>query len=200
MLASAQGEFYLSFLVKILPLLLLTGWVIQHIRLQHQSGQLKWLVVALCFSMIGDVVLAWDRQNLFVYGLAAFLIGHLCYLRCLWPLSQLKLWLVLPYAGYAVALMSLMNANLDALFWPVLLYMLVILLMSMASWMTSHSNTFLVLGGLSFILSDSLIGLTKFYQPMEYAGTAIMVTYYLAQFALVTGFLRRHTQQMNPGS
>ncbi len=143
MLASAQGEFYLSFLVKILPLLLLTGWVIQHIRLQHQSGQLKWLVVAL---------------------------------------------------------MSLMNANLDALFWPVLLYMLVILLMSMASWMTSHSNTFLVLGGLSFILSDSLIGLTKFYQPMEYAGTAIMVTYYLAQFALVTGFLRRHTQQMNPGS
>lgn len=202
LLASAQGEFYLSFLAKILPLLLLTGWVLLHIRQQghtqngtpSHSGQLKWLIAALLWSMIGDVLLAWDGQNLFVYGLAAFLVSHLFYLQCLRPLQHYKLLLLLPYGLYAAVVMSLMFANLGAMFGPVLLYMTVILLMSLATWMTRHSNGWLVAGGLSFILSDSLIGLTKFYQPMDHAGTAIMLTYYFAQFALVSGFLRRHTQ------
>ncbi len=37
-----------------------------------------WFVAALAFSLVGDVLLMLP-QDLFVPGLAAFLVGHCCY-------------------------------------------------------------------------------------------------------------------------
>jgi len=180
-----HGEFPLSFLVKILPLLLLTGWVWRNL-----PGQ-PWLLLALGWSMTGDVLLAWDGEALFVFGLAAFLCGHLCYLMNLRPLTALKPLLLLPYLAFACLVLSLMWPNLGGMTVPVMLYMAVILTMSYATWCSAKSNRWLVIGGLFFILSDSLIGLNKFYQAIPAAGSWIMLTYYLAQYGLVLGFSRQ---------
>lgn len=44
-----------------------------------------------------------------------------------------------------------------------------------------------MIGGLSFVMSDSLIGINKFYQTIVYADFMIMTSYNFAQYALVRG-------------
>lgn len=183
---SAAGEFPLSFVLKILPLLLLTGWVLR----TAATRQRQVLLAALAFSMLGDVLLAWDGQHLFVYGLGAFLAGHLCYLLAMRPFAGHKIALLPAYAVFAGSVCTLMWPGLGAMVIPVLLYICVILTMSYGTWCSTRSNCWLIGGGLMFILSDSLIGLNRFWQPIPAAGFAIMLTYYAAQYALVRGFLR----------
>ena len=184
LLLGHSSEFPGSFLVKILPLLLLLGLVVR------QQGLPRFLPVALLLSMLGDVLLALDGQKLFVYGLAAFLCSHLCYLQAMRPWLRFRVWWLLPYAAVAALVMTPMWAGLGALTAPVLAYMAVILAMSLSTWCSGARNPWLIAGGLLFISSDSLLGLNKFWQPLPAAGVLIMLTYYGAQYALVRGFLQ----------
>ena len=77
----------------------------------HRQSQV--VVAALFFSMLGDVVLALDGKNWFVYGLAAFLLSHLAYITALMPLRRLS------------PLHSLMLLGVYALFASVMLVKLV---------------------------------------------------------------------------
>ena len=53
----------------------------------------------------------------------------------------------------------------------------------------STENTWLLIGALIFIISDSLIALNKFYEPSEFYGISIMITYILAQFLICKAFI-----------
>ena len=79
--------------------------------------------------------------------------------------------------------------GLAELFIPVLAYMVVLLLMALATVFSHRSNLWLVLGGISFVLSDSLIGFDKFNSAIVQNQLWVMATYYFAQFALVKGYL-----------
>jgi len=91
------------------------------------------------------------------------------------------------YLVYGVGIAWLLLPNLGELLIPVVAYMSVLLLMGMSSVLSRKTNAWLVLGGLSFVISDSIIGLNKFYSPIPDAHLLIMVTYYFAQFALFKG-------------
>lgn len=196
-LRTHQGELPFGYLLKVLPLLLLLGYVAWHWRsLISVASQrsYKWWLFGLSFGMVGDVLLAIDGQQLFVFGLAAFLVGHLGYLQALRPFSQTHKRLLVPYGAYATAVIWLMWPQLGAMAAPVLVYISVILAMSLATWVSVHSNRLLQYGGLLFIASDSLIGLNKFWQPIPHAGSLIMLTYYAAQWLIAFGLLRRAAQ------
>ncbi|NVK24800.1 MAG: lysoplasmalogenase [Gammaproteobacteria bacterium] len=185
MLSFFAHPFPLHWLVKILPLLLLLGTVIR-------SSSTDWklaIICALVFSMAGDVFLAVDRQKLFVFGLGAFLLGHLSYIKALWPIKQFKVLPLFGFIVFAVTMFYLMQANLGSLMVPVVCYLIVISCMALMTFYSQLTNPWLMLGGLSFVTSDALIGLDKFYMDIPHAGLLIMLTYYLAQFSLVKGFL-----------
>ena len=96
---------------------------------------------------------------------------------------------------YGISMMSLLTPNLAELLVPVVIYMLVLLLMAATSMTSKLSNPILIIGGLSFAISDSLIGVDKFYVDIPYAGLWIMITYYLAQYCLTSGFLASYKQK-----
>lgn len=187
----AQGAFPLNFLLKILPLLLLSGWVLRTAPVRQQLA----LLAALAFSMLGDVLLALDGQRLFVFGLGAFLLAHLCYLLAMRPFTGHKPLLLLPYALFAAGVLTLMWPKLGGMAVPVLAYISVILSMSYGTWCSSKRNVWLIGGGLLFISSDCLIGLNRFWQPLPGAGLLIMLSYYAAQYALVRGLLLQRRQR-----
>jgi uncharacterized membrane protein YhhN len=54
----------------------------------------------------------------------------------------------------------------------------------------SKSFTLVFAGAISFMLSDSLLAINKFMQPLPLAGLAIMFTYILAQYLIVEGVVR----------
>jgi uncharacterized membrane protein YhhN len=177
----------LSWLIKILPLLLLMTFSFK----RSPTKRDKYFLIGLFFSVLGDFFLDYDPINWFIFGLGAFLAAHLCYIKSLMPITKSRIAIVVIYVLYGVAVFLLISAGLGELFLPVLFYMSVLLIMAITTLVSEHTNVWLVIGGLSFVLSDSLLGIDKFYLPIPHATSLIMVSYYFAQYALVNGYYRR---------
>lgn len=174
-----------SWLVKLIPMVLLIFYAVKSLNKKGSSL----FIAGLIFSAFGDFFLDYDRVNWFLFGLGAFFIAHLCYLFALTPVKKQNLSFVSLYSVYGIAIFSVIAGGLGELFIPVLAYMSILLLMAITTLISTKSNKWLIVGGLSFVLSDSLIGLDKFYQPIVGAHFFIMASYYFAQYALYRGFL-----------
>jgi uncharacterized membrane protein YhhN len=151
-----------------------------------------WFVVALVFSLLGDIFLMLP-QDRFVFGLASFLIGHIAYTVGL-NLHTDGLWLyavpvVLIAAILAVRLVRGIKASgANELLGPVIAYVVVIAAMGASA--VASGNVLAAIGALLFMASDALIGETRFVQPRRWGGVAIMVTYHLGQAGLVLSLVR----------
>jgi uncharacterized membrane protein YhhN len=78
---------------------------------------------------------------------------------------------------------------------PVLVYGVVIsvmflLALHMLFIKNREAGKMMMLGALLFIVSDSILAINKFYQPFEYAGIAIMLSYGIAQLLITLGAVR----------
>ncbi|MEW5249157.1 lysoplasmalogenase [Microbulbifer discodermiae] len=151
-------------------------------------------LTALGFSALGDVLLALDFPNHFVFGLGAFLVAQLVYaanflrganfhsrrfaLRALPILvvTPLLAWLLLPAAGELAT--------------PVLVYLSAIVLMSLGAAAHRGKSGLLFAGALTFMVSDTLIAVNRFLLPLPLAGVAVMLSYYSAQCMLLYGIVR----------
>ncbi len=149
-----------------------------------------WFVVALVLSLAGDVFLMLPR-DLFVAGLASFLLGHLAYIVGLLSGDTSGTGLAIALALVLVALPVLGGRVLRAvragdepsLAVPVALYILVISAMVVSA--GASGSAVALAGALSFYVSDALIAWTRFIQPLAWGRVAVMVTYHAAQLALV---------------
>ena len=182
----------LSWAVKLLPMILLIGLAVRQLGFAQEN---KYFIVGLIFSACGDFILDYNRQGWFIFGLAAFFIAHLFYLSSLQPrlkkLLELKiLTLAVIYLSFGIAMLILLADGLGTMFIPVLAYMAVLLFMAIATILSNKANIWLTVGGISFVLSDSLIGFDKFYLPIEHSHFFVMISYYFAQFALLKGMLK----------
>ena len=186
-----------SWAVKMLPIFLLIAITWQHSKqliVQQKSTSVRFFIFGLLFSSCGDFLLDYNQQDWFIFGLAAFFIAHLCYLISLKPFNNVhiadkKPLILIAYIGFGALMFMLFINGLAELFIPVLAYMVVLLLMALATVFSHRSNLWLVLGGISFVLSDSLIGFDKFNSTIVQNQLWVMATYYFAQFALVKGYL-----------
>ncbi|UJX27788.1 lysoplasmalogenase (plasmid) [Pseudoalteromonas sp. CF6-2] len=176
-------------LLKAMPILFLIVMVVKY-RGQFQSRTVITLLLALSFSVLGDVLLALDTGQLFIGGLAAFFVSHLFYIITMLPVKKYRTDVLLLYLFLAIGVFCLLYPTLNEMLIPVIFYTIVLMIMASLTWMTDKSNGFLVLGGAVFVISDSILALNRFYMPFSYADIAIMCSYYLAQFCLVKGFLQ----------
>lgn len=176
-------------LLKAMPILFLIVMVVKY-RGQFQSRTVITLLLALSFSVLGDVLLALDTGQLFIGGLAAFFVSHLFYIITMLPVKKYRTDVLLLYLFLAIGVFCLLYPTLNEMLIPVIFYTIVLMTMASLTWMTDKSNGFLVLGGAVFVISDSILALNRFYMPFSYADIAIMCSYYLAQFCLVKGFLQ----------
>lgn len=146
-----------------------------------------WFVIALVFSLLGDIFLMVPREW-FVYGLGAFLLGHVAYAVGLNLHTEGLWWIGIPVgivAGLlAVRLVRSIRAGGEpGLVGPVIAYVVVIGVMVVSA--VASGNAMAAAGALLFMSSDALIGETRFVHPRPWAGGAIMITYHLGQAGLV---------------
>lgn len=154
------------------------------------GGMRAWFLLAILLSLMGDVFLMIPR-NLFVFGLASFLLGHLAYIVGMHVGGVDAARLVVGAALVAVALVIIGSRVLRGvragtepeLAGPVLAYMLVISAMVASAFGTGSVAA--VLGASSFYASDALIAWNRFINETRHARLTIMVTYHLAQLGLV---------------
>jgi uncharacterized membrane protein YhhN len=147
-------------------------------------------IVALAFSLLGDVFLMLPR-NRFVAGLAAFLVGHLCYIAGLQLRGQYGFWFVIGLVVVVVAVLTIglrivravRRSDEPALAVPVTAYIAVISFMLASAFGTR--NAFAIVGAGLFYASDALIAWGRFVDEKPWGRIAVMVTYHLGQVGLV---------------
>jgi uncharacterized membrane protein YhhN len=153
-----------------------------------------WYVLGLFFCFVGDVLLMFSGANFFMYGLSAFLFGHLVYIKVTSSflpndLTVKMISSAFPFVVFFAVLMYLIYSNLGGMLIPVTVYGITISTFGSVALLNyrnekSTENLWLLVGALLFLLSDSLIALNKFYEPHDIYGVSIMITYILAQFLI----------------
>ncbi|SHF24822.1 Uncharacterized membrane protein YhhN [Microbulbifer donghaiensis] len=176
--------------LKIVPIAILALLALRDLR-----GPTRTLTLAaLSFSALGDVLLALEFHNHFVFGLGAFLLAQLTYagnfLRRADFRNQRTLLRALPVLAAALLLAQLLLPAAGELAPAVLVYLLAIVAMALSAAAHRGDSALLFAGAVTFMASDTLIALNKFIAPLPLAGTAIMLTYYGAQMALLYGIGR----------
>ena len=181
-----------SWLIKVLPMIVL----IFVAREKLDWIQNKWLIIGLVFSALGDFVLDYFDASGFIFGLSAFFIAHIFYLFYFskWAFSFKSSVIALLVLIYGLWAMSLIIDHLGELFIPVIAYMGILTVMAFASVFSVKSNPWFVLGGISFVISDSILGINKFNSDVAYSHVIIMVSYYFAQYSLLKGSLQFNSQ------
>jgi uncharacterized membrane protein YhhN len=166
----------------------------------------KWLIAALLFSWLGDILLLFEQQDsrFFLFGLSAFLLAHLFYILFFNAIRNQEsigpnLWLLLPVVIYYLVLITLLSPYLGEMKLPVRVYGIVISFMLMLalhllSIRNSLAGKWIAGGAVLFILSDTLLAINKFYSPFRAAGLLTIIFYAFAQYSITIGaitFLRK---------
>src|SRR4030095_3806794 len=166
------------------------------------SSLKKWIVLALLFSWAGDILLMFESTNgnFFIFGLVAFLIAHIFYILFFENVIRKEglrknYWWFLPVIIYYIALIYILSPNLGDMKLPVRIYGIVISYMLIQSLQAGRirnlaAATLMIGGAVLFITSDSILAINKFYELFAYAGTAIMLTYGIAQLLITLGAVK----------
>jgi uncharacterized membrane protein YhhN len=184
----------LYLLFKPLTMLLAIWMVARRAQPAHKNSRFQaWLAVALTASLVGDVFLMLPG-NFFIPGLAAFLVAHLCYLRLLrqgvsFLPSRPALLITL---GFGLAMLAGLWSSLGdpALQGAVSAYVLVIAMMAAqalgrAKVLGDRAAQLTALGACVFLLSDALLAVNRFVQPLPLASFWVLGSYYVAQLLIV---------------
>lgn len=175
---------------------------------QNPPKERLFFTLALLFSLAGDVFLMFKREDLFVFGLASFLIGHLSYIFSFW--GRIKdarisagnaLLTAVPFIAFVLGFLWFLYPYVHAdpknapLFIPVAVYASVIALMGFTSVLRKKGVSpqgfgLVFAGAVLFIVSDSCIAINKFVEPLSQPGLVIMATYGLAQYLMTLGTLK----------
>ena len=155
------------------------------------------LLAGLALSMVGDVCLLMPQG--FLAGLVAFLLAHVCYIALFQrdaPWLASRLGLAACIAAGAVAYGYLWTHGLPtAMRIPVAIYVLVIGLMAAqalgrATVLHTAAARTVAWGAVSFMVSDTVLALDRFVQPIAGAYLWVLGTYYLAQCLILHGMLQ----------
>jgi uncharacterized membrane protein YhhN len=158
------------------------------LAVQPRNDVQRWaFVVALVFSLAGDVLLMVDR---FLPGLIAFFGGHVAYIVGLRSgrtdfrpllLSALIVFVAIVFVGARI--LVAVRERSPELGTPVSAYIAVISVMVACA--LASGNPLAATGAALFMVSDSLIAWNRFVKPLSWAPITIIVTYHLAQAGLV---------------
>ena len=168
----AAIEFYLK------PALMLPLIIAAFIAKNFQNKII--LAIALVFSWTGDTLLLFVFKDsiYFVLGLIAFLTAHIFYivlftkeLKRANGKIELKKSVLPVIIIYLAALLLILIPHLGGLTIPVIIYAIVISTMLYMACLLSFrwpkpASTYLFTGAVSFILSDSILAVNKFYNPI----------------------------------
>ncbi len=163
------------------------------------TGIAKWVLFALLFSLVGDVLLMFQtkKEIFFLLGLSAFLLAHIFYIIFFHHVRlrenvKSNPWLLVIVVVYYACLISWLSPFLGEMKLPVRIYGIVISIMFMLAMhmlfiKNKKAGSWMMWGALLFVISDSVLAINKFYQPFKAADVIIMLTYGLAQLFIVKG-------------
>lgn len=153
------------------------------------SRSKNWLfILGLIFSFFGDLFLLFKWG--FLFGLGSFFLAHLFYI---FAFKQFKTTnpkkLILLLGIYLSVLLMVLFPYLKEMKIPVICYGIVISVMLYFAVATKDQK--LIIGGLLFVISDTILSLRLFMLENVILDLLVMFTYVLAQYFLVKGMINK---------
>ena len=155
------------------------------------------VVIALVFCWFGDVLLLMD--NLFLAGLAAFLVAHIFYVISYYKTGaasgRINPLVLAAIVIAGLAALRVLYPGLGDMLIPVVIYSsvlltMVILALKRRGATNGSSYRLVTAGALLFVVSDSVLGMGKFAFEIPAERILVMSTYIAAQFLIVHGLLK----------
>jgi uncharacterized membrane protein YhhN len=192
-----------SLKVLLMPVLAFYLW--NSIEEKSKNNLFLLSMLALTFSYFGDVILTIPGDNplFFISGLVSFLVAHLFYTKLFTTLSPLNknilkknpIWIV-AIIIFLIAFLSYLVPKIDTtLKIPVIAYALIICTMLISTLNLKEKigirpHNMIVAGAILFVLSDSILALTKFdpaFRGITFMHALVMITYISAQGFIING-------------
>ncbi|NOR75300.1 MAG: hypothetical protein GQ525_09085 [Draconibacterium sp.] len=199
---------WLDYSFKPFILIWIGGYFLMHAG-NIDKKVLKLAVFAFLFSWFGDILLMFGKIDFiyFMVGLVSFLIAQIFYISLFlrtinlsgkMPFLKKKPFWLIAYIAFGLIVYTLLYSNLNsALRVAVFVYMVALLGMSAMAlnrFGNGHPISFryIFIGSLLFVLSDTMIAINKFMEPIPYEGIFIMTTYISAQYLIMRGLLKQY--------
>lgn len=171
------------------------GWLAWTMGAADQDvGRL--LLVALGFSLVGDIFLLGRTTVDFSGGLASYFVAHIAFALAFFALGFQPRWALLglliavPMAltsgrrivrGAAREGGAVLGAGATA-------YLVVVVALMVAA--SGTALPLVILGAVFLLFSDTVLAIDRFVGPRAHARMLVIVTYHLAQVLMVVGVLR----------
>lgn len=146
-------------------------------------------------SLAGDVLLMLP-QDLFVPGLAAFLVGHVFYVVGFWThgpgggaLAVAVVVVLIVVVPLGRKILGSIAASSEPGELRVAVGAYTVVISAMLATALASGNAVAAVGAALFVASDSMIAWDRFVRRFAWAPVAIMVTYHLGQAGLVASLL-----------
>lgn len=213
--AISAGLADLHFVVKpmLMPVLAATALILFKSK-SAPSAIIGFLMAALACHTAGDIFLLYDGNRIFIYGLLAFLVGHIFYIAIFGsnirentmkenPISALRITI---YLTCCILLPVLVGTCLSKLSTALSIYVGIYawILLSMTylagrcAALKLEGGKFAFIGTILFVLSDSLLGLNQFLDiSFPFRHELIMLTYTMAQGFIVYGIGKFYNERRN---
>ena len=180
----------ISAVIKCLPILWLIYFVgSQGVTFEERHDYQRRVFVGLIFSCIGDALLIWHEHH-FVTAMIAFGIAHISYIRA-FGFSRPYSWLKgIPFMIAYIYAMYMFYPGLNGILKPgVFIYVFILVSMGWRAVATvdilenvwSWTSLAGCMGAIMFLISDGIIGISKFVCPIPMSRVIIMSSYYAAQ-------------------
>ncbi|NQX80801.1 MAG: lysoplasmalogenase [Flavobacteriaceae bacterium] len=172
------------------------------------SSMNKSFVIALMFSLVGDIFLLFEGELFFILGLGSFLISHILYISVILKaeksgkINYTKLTLCfIPFLLLFSYIFTLIYPKLEQMLMPVVVYASTIAIfgsLSLYFYIVNKkiSNLYLLVGAVLFVSSDAILSTQLFHYPHFIKELLIMSTYAFAQYFLVRYMLEKIKQKL----
>jgi len=150
------------------------------------------LMAGLVAALAGDELMGPHGSLRFVAGMAAFLVMQVCYVVGFVRLGAAdrlreRRWMIAAWALLWLVLNVVLGPSLGTLQVPIAVYSAA--LTTMAACAVATGDRRIGVGGVLFLISDTLIGLDAANVHLPASGFLVMSTYAIAQLLITTGWV-----------
>ena len=194
------------------PLILIS--IITYARLTGTERDVKGLpyfYTGLFFALLGDVFLMIREKDLFIPGLASFLVMQIFYAYSFNLDHRQKLAStfatvrLVPFMVFALIFFMVLQPHLPGIAMKIAVGIYATSI-SVMTWMSllrkdhvpSQSFVLVFVGAMFFMISDTIIAIDKFMAPVPFTTIWVMSTYCLAQYLITIGFLKTKQTGLHP--
>jgi len=185
--------------------------VIFILNLKLASNRLhKYMFAGLFFSWVGDVLLEvpGGGEVMFMAGLGGFLISLVLYAVVFFAtpgkneIFHSRFYLLIPVLLYGLGMVLYLWDHLADMRLPVIVYDAAMISMLAGAisriGKVNRTSYYMVLAGaILFIISDSILALNKFVNPVTLSTLIIMGTYIAAQWLITTGYIKQFIRELS---